>query len=577
MTIDPIRLEVIKNSLDMIADELALIIMRTAYSGIVRDAMDYSTAICDRAGRTLAQGLTTPLHLGSFFDAMDGLIRRQGNRIGEGDLFIFNDPYLANGQHLPDIYIVKPIHIDGRIEGWATTVAHHNDIGGIVPGSNSIGSTEIFQEGLRLPILKLADRGLENQAIWDIITANVRVPDKVLGDIRAQIAACHVGEREFLDLWKHHGGSALPAYFEAIHDHAERLGRAAFAEMPDGTYEYETFIDGFGEQPEPIRFKVALTIRGDTAEVDWTGTSPQVAAGINAPIPFTRAAAYAALRAVIDGDIPNAAGFTRAITVNAPLGSIANPRPPGACGARGITGFRMMDCLFGALAQVVPDRVTADGSGGAAIPSIGGWHDGQPFVFVETLMGNWGATARHDGQEAVAHIGANQSNIPIELIEAEHPLRIERYGLVPDSGGPGRHRGGLAFVRDIRLLADQATLTVRSDKRRFPPFGLFGGGTGTPSVNLVNPGPDQAVLPVLTTVPVTLRRGDLYRHVSAGGGGYGDPLERGPGLVLADVRAGKVTVAHAAEAYGVVLTPGEPPSVDMAATADRRAQLRNAR
>ncbi|MGQ0651543.1 MAG: hydantoinase B/oxoprolinase family protein, partial [Betaproteobacteria bacterium] len=320
-------LEIVKNALETIADELALIVMRTAYSSIVRDAMDFSTAVCDREGRTLAQGLTTPLHLGSFFDAMQNLIAvtQRAGGVREGDVYVFNDPYLAAGQHLPDIYIVKPIFIAGTLEGWATTVAHHNDVGGIVPGSNSIGSTEIFQEGLRLPVLKLMDAGVENRAIWDIVAANVRVPDKVIGDLRAQIAACHVGEREFAALFARYGAPLLREAFAAIHDYAERLARAEIAEIPDGTYRFENFIDGFGEDPQPIPFRVTLTIRGDSAIVDWTGTSPQVPAGINSPVPFTKAAVYAALRSVLSADIPNAQGFTRAVEVRAPAGSIANP------------------------------------------------------------------------------------------------------------------------------------------------------------------------------------------------------------------------------------------------------------
>jgi N-methylhydantoinase B len=552
---NPFLLEIVKNALETIADELALIIMRTAYSSIVRDAMDFSTAVCDRHGHTLAQGLTTPLHLGSFFDAMQNLIAvtRRAGGVRQDDVFIFNDPYLAAGQHLPDIYIVKPIFVAGTLEGWATTVAHHNDVGGIVPGSNSIGSTEIFQEGLRLPVLKLCDAAGENQSIWDIIAANVRVPDKVIGDIRAQISACHVGEREFTALFARYGAPLLREAFAAIHDYAERLTRAEIAEIPDGTYRFENFIDGFGEDPQPIPFRVALTVRGDAVKVDWTGTSPQVPAGINAPVPFTRAAVYAALRSVLSHDIPNAQGFTRAVEVVAPIGSIANPLPPAACGARGITGFRMIDCLMGALAQAVPERVPADGSGGSALPSIGGMHQGRAFVNVETLQGTWGAAPTHDGQEGVAHIGANQSNVPIEMIEAEYPIRIEQYGLVADSGGPGKYRGGLAMVRDYRLLADAAVLTVRSDKRRFPPYGLHGGANGSPSLNVVNPDGKARVLPVLLTEPYAMKKNDVFRHVMAGGGGYGNALERDPNLVLRDVEQGKVTLSHARDAYGVAI------------------------
>ena len=573
-TISPFLVELVKNALDTIADELALIIMRTAYSSIVRDAMDYSTAVCDAAGATLAQGLTTPLHLGSFFDAMKNLIEVYRGRVHEGDVFIFNDPYLAAGQHLPDVYVVRPVFVDGTLEAWSTTVAHQNDIGGMVPGSNSIGSTEIYQEGLRLPVLKLYDRGVEQSAIWDIIAANVRIADKVIGDIRAQVSACFVGEKELSALFRKYGAATLRLVFAEIHDYAERLTRAEFAEIPDGEYSFANFIDGIGENPEPIAFKVKLTIHGDHAIVDFTGTSGQVKGGINSPIPFTKAAAYTALRSVLRSEVPNAQGFTRAITVIAPLGTIANPVAPAACGARGITGFRMIDCLMGALAQAVPERVPADGSGGATLPTIGGIHDGRAFVFVETMMGTTGGAPTHDGLEGVAHLGANQSNIPIEMIEAEHPLRVERYALVPDTGGPGKYRGGLSMVREFRLLAEEATLTVRSDKRRFLPYGLNGGCPGTPSWNIVNPDGAAQVLPTLFKDVFTLHRGDLFRHALAGGGGYGPALERDPALVLKDVRQERVTIGHAREAYGVVIVyDGAQPAVDAAATAALRGRM----
>ncbi|MFM8680611.1 MAG: hydantoinase B/oxoprolinase family protein, partial [Alphaproteobacteria bacterium] len=323
--ISAFELEVLKSAFETIADELAIIVMRTSCSSIVRDAIDYSTAICDAQGRTLAQGATTPLHLGSFHDAMRNLIAAQGARVAEGDAYIFNDPYLAAGQHLPDIYIVRPIFVSGHLEGWATTVAHQNDIGGIVPGSNSIGSTEIFQEGLRLPLLKLFDGGRENTAIWDILAANVRVPDKVLGDVKAQLAACLVGEREFAKLFARWEPARFRAACDEIHDHAERLARAEIADIPDGTWRFENHIDGLGDAPEPIPFRVALTVRGDEIVVDWTGTSPEVRAGINSPVPFTNAASWAAIRSVLSPDIPNAQGFTRPIRVVAPPGTIVNP------------------------------------------------------------------------------------------------------------------------------------------------------------------------------------------------------------------------------------------------------------
>ena len=567
---DPFLLEILKNGFDTIADQMALTLMRTAYSSIVRDTMDFSTAVCDARGRTLAQGLTVPQQLGSFYDAMRCLLERFEGRIEAGDVFIFNDPYDSAGQHLPDIYIIKPIFIEGTLEGFATTIAHHADVGGIVPGSNALGATEIIQEGLRLPIVKFVDANGPVQPVWDIVRLNVRVPEKVLGDLQAQMAACTAGEREVTALYRRYGADTMRAYIEHLHDYAERLARAGIAAIPDGTYAFTDTIEGLGTSGDTVFLKVKITVDGTDVVIDWDGTSPQVKGGINSVLSYTKAAAYCAIRSIIPAEVPNCHGYTRPIAVRAPEGTVVNPVYPGPVGARGITGYRMIDCLFGALAQAVPDKVTADTSGGASLPTFGGWHEGAPFVFCETAMGNWGGTATHDGQDGVAHLGANAANVPVEMVEVNHPLRIERYALVPDTGGPGRFRGGLAIVREYRLLADEAILTMRSDKREFPPHGLFGGQPGAPSINVVNPGTEDIVLPVLPTEPRTMRKGDLFRHVMAGGGGYGDPMERDPERVLDDVVEDRITIDHAEKAYGVVIGDGRPPTVNADATERRR-------
>jgi len=551
--IDPYRLEVIKNGFDTIADEMTLIILRTAYSAIVRDTMDFSTAICDAEGQTLAQGLTTPMHLGSFYDAMQQLIKQYDGRIDSGDVFIGNDPFTAAGQHLPDIFIILPIFIDDILQGWATTIAHHCDVGGIVAGSNALGATEIYQEGLRLPFVKLYEKGILNQAIWDVIETNVRVPELVLGDLHAQTVACHIGAREYQEMFSRYGAETMHFYIQELHNYAESLARSEFSEIPDGTYEFTDHLDGLGENPEPIIFHVALTVKGDEVVVDWTGSSPQVSGGVNCSLPFTKAASYTPLRSIMGSEVPNCHGYTRPITVIAPKGTVTNVVHPGACGARGISGFRMIDCLFGALGKIVPEKVTADGCGGSTLPTFSGYRDGKAFVHSETLLGTWGGTAHHDGQEGVPHLGANQSNVPIELIEIDNPVRIEQYGFVANTGGPGKFRGGLSIIRDYRILEDEVTLTLRSDKRAYPPHGLVGGKSGGGSISIMNPDSESRVLPVLLTKPEKLKNGDLFRHIKAAGGGYGNPLERDPEAVLEDVVAEKVTKEHAVEAYGVVI------------------------
>jgi N-methylhydantoinase B len=569
--IDPITLEIIQNALSTIADELALVIMRSAYSNIVRDAMDYSTAVCDHQGQTVAQGLTSPVHLGSFPDAMRQLVAMHGTTMVPGDVFIFNDPYGAGGMHLPDFYVIKPVFVGDEVEGYVATLAHQCDVGGIAPGGMAVYAVEIYQEGLRIPILKLYEAGRANDAIFRLIEKNSRQPVQVLGDIRAQLAACSNGERALLRLIARYGTQALRRYTAELHNYAERLIRAEIASLPDGTYVFDDFLDGLGEHPEPIRFRASLTISGDHIAIDWSGTSPQVKAAINGPMPTTKAMSYLAVRCAIGAPIPNCEGYMRAITVTAPLGSIVNPTEPAACGARGIICFRMFDCLLGAFAQVLPDRIPAANEGGASSPNISGRDgDNQPFMVSGGLLGCWGGSAQRDGQEGVSNPAANLGNTPIELLEARQPVEVTRYAFVQNSGGPGRSRGGAALMYGYRLLTDEAVLIMRSDRRTIQPYGLSDGLAGTPSWNLLNPGPGQRVLPVCPMERVAMVRGDTFLHIQAGGGGFGNPLERDPDKVRLDVLNDLITVAYAADVYGVVI---EGNRIDLPATQARRAEL----
>lgn len=540
--VDPIRLEVMKNAFDAIADEMALMLMRAAYSPIVRDSMDFSTAICDEKGQTLAQGVTTPMHLGSFYDAMQHLITEFQGNIHPGDVFIGNDPYAAAGQHLPDIYIIEPIFYDQVIVGWTTTLAHHADVGGIVPGSNALGAVEIYQEGLRLPFLKLFDAGEANEAIWKIVRLNVRVPEMVEGDLRAQMAASHAGRRSYLELVDRYGIEDVVACAEELHDYAERLGRTEIRDLPNGTYLFTDHLDGLGSDPETITIQLSVTIHDETISVDFDGTSPQVAGGLNTPLPFTKASVYTALRSIMQSEIPNCHGFERVVSVTAPKGTLVNSVHPAPCGARGITGYRIIDGMFGALAQAVPDRVTADGMGGSTVPTFSGMHEGKTFVFTETVMGTWGATSGHDGQVGVPHMGANQANVPIEMIEAMYPLRIRQYGIVSDTGGAGKFRGGNAFIREYEYTGEEdGLLSLRSDKRKHLPHGLFGGEEGSGPVNLLITKTGTIELPVLVTKPYPIQKGDVFRHISPSGGGFGQNKERDPSLMQRDLESGLIT------------------------------------
>lgn len=569
--IDPITFEVVRNALASIADEMALIVMRSAYSPVVRDTMDYSTALCDGEGQVVAQGLTLAVQLGSFPDIMRLIVRDEAATARPGDIFIANDPYGSGGQHLPDIYIIKPIFADGTLVGYAATMAHHSDVGGIAPGSVAIHATEIHQEGLCLPLLKLYEAGEPNQTLFRIIEKNTRSPIQVMGDIRAQLAACKTGENGLLQLVRRHGVVELRRYLAALQDHAEALMRAEIARIPDGRYSFVDHIDGIGDDPRPIRIAVTVTVSGQEIEIDFTGSSGQVEAAINCPIAMVHSSSYCAIRCLAQQDVPNCDGYMRPIRIVAPEGTIVNPLPPAACGARGVIGYRAFDAIMGALAEVVPDLVIAGGEGGPSLFSVGGRHEGKPFVLTEVMVGNWGARATRDGLEGVSNPAANLSNQPVELIEAELPLQVLSYGLVPDSGGAGRQRGGLAFIREFRFLAEHSQFTLRSDRRDHPPYGISGGDPGGSAGNvLVSDGRAQ-VLPTMPMQSFHVRRDDVFRLISAGGGGYGPAAERAPALVQDDVREGKVTLDAARLRYGVVLDP-ETLTVDAAATAALRGQ-----
>ena len=571
---DPATLEIVRHALGSVADEMALIVARTAYSATVRDALDYSTGILNARGELIAQGLGIALHLGSFPSAVGHVIAAYGERFQPGDVFILNDPYGWGGIHLPDIYLIKPIFHDGLVRAFSTAVAHQTDVGGLIPSSNSTTTTEIFQEGLRLPGVHLYQGGRVNQALLDIIAANVRVPHMVLGDIRAQLAAVDAGERGYLELVGRYGAGPLAELEDALLTLAERMARREIESFPDGVYRQTDWIDGDSVGPDPIRIEVAVTVAGDSIHVDFAGTARQVQGGINSPLPFTRSAVYAATRLVLDRSIPNSGGYFRAITVEADEGTVVNAVFPAACGARGITGFRVMDAVAGALAQAAPDRVPAAGEGGNTIISLGGDdRAGRPFIYVDMFSGARGAGKGYDGPAGVPHPGSNNANMPIEIAESTYPLRFLRYGIVEDSASPGQWRGSPALVREFDYLGSATPVQVRSDKRAHPPLGLAGGAPGRPSMTTVDHAGEVTERPVIG--PSDLLTGDRFRHDLASGGGWGDPLDRDPAAVLHDVRNGLIGVARAVADYGVVIADDE--TVDLVATDAERDRRRAAR
>jgi N-methylhydantoinase B len=575
MTSNPIELELFKNAISSIADEMALTIFRTTYSGVLKDNMDYSTAVCGGGGELVAQGLTLPAHLGSLPTAMRSVLDTFGDDIHPGDVMAFNDPF-RGGMHLPDIFVIQPIFHGDVILAFAATVCHHTDIGGRVPGSNASDSTEIYQEGLRIPPIKMFDRGHRNETLFALIESNVRVPLLVLGDIRAQLAACHACEKGVLELAANYGVRKMKQLMTQLIDYAERMTRAAIRALPDGIYDFLDHIDDDGIDIEkPIPLKVTITKSGDHILADWTGSSPQVKGAINNTLSFTKSATYCAIKSILPGNIPNNEGVFRAIEVKAPPGTIANCVLPAACAARGLTGFRMVDCMFGALAKMLPDRVFACSDGGNTGISIGGYFkDHSPFIYVDFTCSAWGGRPYADGLDGNSNIFVNIASQSVEVTEALQPIQIVAYSFLQDSMGAGRFRGGASFRRDYRFLAEEAVLQVRSDRRRFRPYGLYGGGPGRPSMNYLNPHTENVTL--ASKVTMNIHYGDVFRHEVAGAGGWGDPLDRDPAAVLRDVRNEFVSMRAAHAAYGVVLT-GDPLAVDLAATDALRVRMRVAR
>jgi len=569
---DPITEELFRNAISALGDEMVLTIYRTAYSGVLKNIMDFSAAICDAEGRLVAQGLSLPGHLCSIPVALRAVLAHFGDDVHEGDIFINNDPY-DGGMHLPDIFVFRPLFAAGAPIAYAATICHHTDVGGRVPGSNASDSTEIYAEGLRIPPLKLYDRGVANTTLLRIIDRNVRLPGRVLGDLRSQLAACEIAARGMTDLVSRYGADGVAKLMIAMMDYSERLTRHCLSELPDGEATFTDWIDD--DQIDvgvPIPLVCTIRKRGDTMEVDWTGSAPQVKGAINNTWSYTAAMSFTAVKSVLSVNMPNNDGVFRPITVIAPSGTITNGKLPAACAARGLTGFRGVDCCFGALAQLYPDRVYAASDGGNTGITIGGYDKAlNPFIYVDFLSGAWGGRPTSDGLDGNTCMFANMASFSVEVIEAENPLEVLDYEFVPDTGGAGRYRGGMSQRKTWRMLADEGILQVRADRQTHRPYGLQGGGPGMPGRNVLDPGmPTETKL--ASKLTMTLRKGQIFRHDLPGAGAYGDALTRDLALVAKDLRDGLVSIEAAARDYGVVAR-GDPPEIDTDATTALRARL----
>jgi 5-oxoprolinase (ATP-hydrolysing) len=563
----PIAVRLVANALETAADEMATTIFRTAHSAVVRDAMDFSAALCGPTAETVAQAVTIPLQLGSIPNAMKTLVERFGGSFAPGDVYIVNDPF-DGASHTPDIFVVKPSFLDDTLLGFAVTIAHHADVGGRVPGSCACDSTEVFQEGLRLPWLRLYERGEPVDALFEILRANVRVPHELLGDLSAQVAACHIGDRALQELAGRYGAEGLRRMIGELLDHTEALIRGEIASWPDGTVTFTDYLDSDGIDLLDVPITVDLTVRGDELVADFSRSAPMVRGALNCTPSFAEASVYHTVMAASRAEIPRTAGALRPITVITRPGTVTHVVMPGASSMRGITGYRLSDVMNGALAQLVPQRVPAAGEGGSTLAFFTGRNEAAQWVYSELVVGTWGGRPISDGNDGLANPCASMANIPVELAESDWPILIERYGLVADSGGAGRHRGGLAVERAWRVLAPDTAVHVRSDRQVHRPYGVAGGGEGAPSASRIerSGGRTEQMPPMFVEL---LQPGDLFHHRMPGGGGYGDPFERDPEAVALDVRDEKVSVEAARELYGVVVDADG--LVDELATAEARS------
>ena len=555
--IDPITLEIVGNLVLSVAEEMGVTLVKTAYSTNIKERKDCSVAIFDARGQMIAQAEYVPMHLGSMLDIVKAVLDKYPlEDIKPGDMFITNDPYSGGGTHLPDITMAMPVFVEGRLVAFVANIAHHSDIGGSVPGSVSAKSDSLYQEGLRIPLGRILREGKIVRETYDFILLNTRTPVERGGDLDAQIASNIAGAKRMAEVIKKYGPDYFAACTDALLDYAEKLMRAGIRSLPDGTYTFEDYLDDAGENvDEPIPIRASVTIEDGSVTVDFTGTSPQVPGPLNLTYSGLMTTVFYCFKAVAGQNIFANHGIYRAIKVVAPKGSIVNCTLPVPVGQRIDTAQRVVDVVLGALAQVAPERVLAACNSvvTSAIFSGDNPATGQYFVYLETIAGGSGAHSRGDGLSGVQVHMTNTSNLPVEALEREYPILVERYELIRDSGGAGRYRGGLGIRRDFRILHDGLSFTGLGDRHKFAPWGIEGGKSGASGSFWVERQNEPRRKLKSKVSGVVLNREDLVSIHSPGAGGYGDPYLRPEELVLRDVREGKVSAESAKHDYGVVL------------------------
>lgn len=551
-SIDPVRQEVIRNALVTAAEEMSLTIWRTSRSTVVREILDFSTAVFDAEGRNVAQSARIPVHLNSMSDCLRHILEHAIplERWEDGDVVVTNDPY-SGGQHLPDIQTFRPVFVDGQRVAIVGTLCHHVDVGGGAAGSYYAGATEIFQEGIRIPPLFLARKGVLNDGVFEMLLHNIRQPDETRGDLQAQIAALGVGARAVSRIAAKYGTGSLGAAMAQIQAGSERMVRAALAALPDGESRFEELVDDDGQSDTPIRLCLRVVKRGDGITLDFTGSSPQVPGPVNNTPAMTCSAVYYALLAALGGDIPANSGCYGPISVVLPEGSVVNARFPAPVAGRMVVNHRIATAVFGALAHFMPGRIPAAYYAISYVYALSTQKpDGKRQVYFDIEVGGWGGHAGGDGASALSCGLHNNTNAPIEMVETRYPVTFTRYGLIPDSGGAGTHRGGLGLVREWRLEAETGSLSTNFERFRIPPYGLEGGQPGSLSRTTVRRADGAAESLRSKVSGIALRKGDLVTIETSGGGGHGDPADRPAEALAADLAEGFVTPEGARRDYG---------------------------
>ena len=551
--IDPITLEIVQNGLRSITDESFIALMKSAYSTNIKERRDHSCAVLDLKGRLIAQAENSlPIHLASMWGLMTAVLAKiPVADMAEGDIFIANDPHVAGGTHLPDVNMAMPVFVDGKILAFVCNIAHHADMGGMAPGSMAGGMREIYQEGLRIPVVRLFRAGVLVQDIFDLVLLNVRVPDERKGDYFAQVAACRLGERRLKEMAQRYGGAMLTQAFGEIIDRTRQRMERAIGTIPPGTYRFADRMDDDGLGTIDIPIVIEITVGNGRVSADFTGSAPEVDGNINLKLNGSGATVAYALKALLDPDVPNNQGVLDVIDVFAPEGTVVNCAAPAATAARAHVCQRIVDCVIGALAPAIPGRAVAAANGANTTAVLSGIDPAtkQRHVYLETLGGGFGGRATKDGKDGVQVHITNTSNLPVEAIEMEYPLRVESYGLIEDSGGAGKFRGGLGLRRVVKPVGHDAVFSGTGERFRFAPWGLFGGEDGMPG-RFQRREPDGSLTP-LDNKPaeVTLTPEQAVVMETPGAGGYGDPSGRATDLIERDTSSGKFSAGYLGRAY----------------------------